>query len=65
MIPDFKKDINGLLPAIIQDVRTGKVLMLGYMNEESWAKTQETKKLLFTPEVKTEFGQKERRAGIF
>lgn len=47
MIPDFKKDINGLLPAIIQDVRTGKVLMLGYMNEESWAKTQETKKVTF------------------
>ena len=41
MTPDFSKDTNGLLPAIIQDFQTGKVLMLGYMNEESLAKTKE------------------------
>lgn len=38
---DFKKN-NGLIPAIIQDAKTNKVLMLGYMNEESLAKTEET-----------------------
>jgi phosphoribosyl-AMP cyclohydrolase len=32
---DFNK-IGGLIPAIIQDHRTGEVLMLGFMNEESW-----------------------------
>lgn len=32
---DFNK-IGGLVPAIIQDHRTGEVLMLGFMNEESW-----------------------------
>lgn len=32
---DFDK-IGGLVPAIIQDHRTGEVLMLGFMNEESW-----------------------------
>jgi phosphoribosyl-AMP cyclohydrolase len=32
---DFKK-IGGLVPAIIQDHLTGEVLMLGFMNEESW-----------------------------
>ena len=37
---DFKKQ-GGLIPAIIQDDKTSKVLMLGYMNEESLAKTNE------------------------
>ena len=41
---DFKleKCADGLLPAIIQDADTLKVLMLGYMNEESFNKTIET-----------------------
>jgi len=39
---DLRKTGDGLLPAIIQDDRTGKVLMLGYMNEESFDKTVET-----------------------
>ncbi len=38
---DFDKN-GGLVPAIIQDVRTKNVLMLGYMNEEALKKTQET-----------------------
>ena len=37
----FSKD-NGLLPAIVQDFKTGKVLMLAYINEASWRKTLET-----------------------
>ncbi|MBE6340179.1 MAG: bifunctional phosphoribosyl-AMP cyclohydrolase/phosphoribosyl-ATP diphosphatase HisIE [Bacteroidales bacterium] len=44
---DFKKSSDGLCPAIIQDSRTGKVLMLGYMNEESYKITQETGKVTF------------------
>ena len=36
---DFNK-LNGLLPAVIQDAQTQKVLMLGFMNEEAFAKTQ-------------------------
>lgn len=39
---DFKKG-NGLLPCIVQDVDTLEVLMLGYMNEESYRLTLETK----------------------
>lgn len=39
--PDFEKG-NGLVPAIVQDVHTGQVLMLAYMNEESFQKTLET-----------------------
>jgi phosphoribosyl-ATP pyrophosphohydrolase/phosphoribosyl-AMP cyclohydrolase len=45
--PDFSKGENGLLPAIIQDSVTGKVLMLGYMNEEALEKTQATRKVTF------------------
>ena len=35
---DFEKD-NGLVPAVIQDINTDKVLMLGYMNQEAYKKT--------------------------
>ncbi|RLB10891.1 MAG: phosphoribosyl-AMP cyclohydrolase, partial [Deltaproteobacteria bacterium] len=38
---DFSKG-NGLLPAIVQDHKTGKVLMLAYINDEAWKKTLET-----------------------
>lgn len=43
---DFEKS-GGLVPAIIQDAETAKVLMLGYMNAESFARTQETGKVCF------------------
>jgi len=45
--PDFSKGENGLLPAVIQDAVTGKVLMLGYMNEEAVEKTKSTGKVTF------------------
>jgi phosphoribosyl-AMP cyclohydrolase len=38
---DFKKG-KGLLPAVVQEFRTGKVLMLAYVNAASWEKTLET-----------------------
>jgi len=46
MIIDFEKT-NGLVPAIIQDDKTGVVLMLGYMNKEAYEQTSETKKVTF------------------
>jgi phosphoribosyl-AMP cyclohydrolase len=39
--PDFSKG-DGLLPAIAQDAETGEVLMLAYMNAESFARTRQT-----------------------
>ena len=36
---DFAK-MDGLAPGIVQDARTGQVLMLGFLNEESWRKTK-------------------------
>jgi len=42
--PDFS---NGLVPAVVQNAETGKVLMLAYMDEESWTKTRETGRAWF------------------
>src|SRR6266851_1898915 len=44
MKPDFSK---GLVPAVVQDADTGLVLMLAYMDEESWSKTRETGRAWF------------------
>ncbi|NOQ47473.1 MAG: phosphoribosyl-AMP cyclohydrolase [Desulfobulbaceae bacterium] len=44
---DFAKSVDGLLPAIVQDAETGDVLMLAYINKESWCKTLETGKTHF------------------
>jgi phosphoribosyl-AMP cyclohydrolase / phosphoribosyl-ATP pyrophosphohydrolase len=43
----FDKSPDGLIPAVIQDALTGKVLMLGYMNQEAYQKTQEEKIVTF------------------
>jgi len=41
---NFSKGEKGLLPAIVQDQQSGEVLMLAYINEESWRRTLETGK---------------------
>ena len=46
MTIDFEK-CGGLVPAIVQDAETKNVLMLGYMNEEAYQKTLDTKKVTF------------------
>jgi len=43
---DFKKN-NGLIPAVVQDYRTGDVLMLAYMNEEAFTETLKTGKATY------------------
>ncbi len=40
-MPNFEKG-GGLLPVIVQDIETGRVLMLAYMNKEAWEKTIQT-----------------------
>ena len=44
---DFEKSADGLVPAIVQDAQTNKILMLGYMNSEAFEKTDETRKVTF------------------
>jgi phosphoribosyl-ATP pyrophosphohydrolase/phosphoribosyl-AMP cyclohydrolase len=61
---DFQKT-GGLVPAIIQDEMTSKVLMLGYMNEESLAKTQETGKVTFFSRSKNRLWTKGEESGNF
>lgn len=39
---NFSKSADGLVPAIAQDWKTGEVLMMAYINEESWKRTLET-----------------------
>ncbi|MBN1106172.1 MAG: phosphoribosyl-AMP cyclohydrolase [Deltaproteobacteria bacterium] len=41
VLPDFDKG-NGLVPAVVQDFRSGKVLMLAYVNRAAWEKSLET-----------------------
>jgi phosphoribosyl-AMP cyclohydrolase len=43
---DFSK-LDGLLPAVVQDYRTGEVLMVAFMNAEAWQTTLETGKATF------------------
>lgn len=45
--PDFSKYTDGLVPTIIQDAVTNKVLMLGFMNEEAFDKTNADGKVTF------------------
>ena len=40
---DFKKYSDGLVPAVVQDYKTNKVLMLGFMNNEALQKTEQTR----------------------
>ncbi|KAI4447143.1 Histidine biosynthesis bifunctional protein HisIE [Eubacterium plexicaudatum ASF492] len=44
---DFKLNADGMIPVIAQDYRTGKVLMLAYMNEEAFNKTITTGKMTY------------------
>ena len=62
---DFNKNKDGLVPAIIQDANTKNVLMLGYMNEEAFLKTSETKKVTFFSRTKNRLWTKGEESGNF
>jgi phosphoribosyl-AMP cyclohydrolase / phosphoribosyl-ATP pyrophosphohydrolase len=62
---DFSKYSDGLVPAIVQDSRTAKVLMLGFMNEEAFNKTQELKKVTFFSRSKQRLWTKGEESGNF
>ena len=61
---DFNK-MNGLVPAIIQDNITRKVLMLGFMNKEAYEKTIETGKVTFFSRTKNRLWTKGEESGNF
>jgi phosphoribosyl-ATP pyrophosphohydrolase/phosphoribosyl-AMP cyclohydrolase len=62
---DFKKYSDGLVPAIIQDDKTDKVLMLGFMNEEALQKTKELGKVTFFSRSKNRLWTKGEESGNF
>lgn len=61
---DFEKT-GGLIPAIIQDNETNKVLMLGYMNQQALDKTHETGKVTFFSRTKQRLWTKGEESGNF
>jgi phosphoribosyl-ATP pyrophosphohydrolase/phosphoribosyl-AMP cyclohydrolase len=62
---NFKKYSDGLVPAIIQDYDTQKVLMLGFMNEEALQKTKATGKVTFYSRSKKRLWTKGEESGNF
>lgn len=62
---DFSKYADGLVPAIIQDADTGKVLMLGFMNEAALAKTAALQKVTFYSRSKNRLWTKGEESGNF
>jgi phosphoribosyl-ATP pyrophosphohydrolase/phosphoribosyl-AMP cyclohydrolase len=62
---DFKKYNDGLVPAIVQDYDTSKVLMLGFMNEEAFHKTESSGKVTFYSRSKSRIWTKGEESGNF
>ena len=61
---DFEK-MGGLVPAIIQDATTKNVLMLGFMNEEAYQKTLDTKHVTFWSRTRQTLWTKGETSGHF
>jgi phosphoribosyl-AMP cyclohydrolase / phosphoribosyl-ATP pyrophosphohydrolase len=62
---NYSKYSDGLVPAIVQDDQTGKVLMLGFMNEEALQKTRKEGKLTFFSRSKNRLWTKGEESGHF
>ena len=62
---DFKKYADGLAPAVIQDHKTQRVLMLGFMNEEAFQKTMREGKVTFYSRSKKRLWTKGEESGHF
>lgn len=62
---DFKKYPDQLVPAVVQDSLTSKVLMLGFMNEEALSKTLETGQVTFFSRSKSRLWTKGETSGNF
>ncbi len=61
---DFEK-LNGLVPAVVQDNQTQKVLMVGFMNSDAVNKTLETEKVTFFSRTKNRLWTKGEESGNF
>jgi phosphoribosyl-AMP cyclohydrolase len=61
---DFSK-LNGLITAVIQDHKTGRVLMVGFMNDEAFRKTVETRRVTFFSRSRNKLWLKGETSGHF
>ena len=59
---DFAK-MDGLVPGIVQDAKTGQMLMLGFLNETSYAKTLETGFVTFWSRTRSKLWMKGETSG--
>ena len=64
-VQELKFDANGLIPAVIQDAKTGAVLMLAYMNAASLKKTIKLKKTCFWSRSRKKYWVKGETSGHF
>ena len=62
-LPEIKFDVNGLVPAIVQDAETNEVLMLAYMNQESLRLTLESDETYFWSRSRGELWHKGATSG--
>ncbi|MFN8344964.1 MAG: bifunctional phosphoribosyl-AMP cyclohydrolase/phosphoribosyl-ATP diphosphatase HisIE [Spirosomataceae bacterium] len=62
---NFEKSPDGLIPAVVQDHETGKVLMVGYMNEAALTKTEAEKVVTFFSRSKQRLWTKGETSGHF
>ncbi len=62
---DFKLDENGLIPCIVQDYKTQEVLMMAYMNKESYYKTLETGRMTYYSRSRQKLWMKGEESGHF
>lgn len=62
---DLKTDANGLIPTVVQDYKTGNVLMVAYMNEESFGKTLETGRMTYYSRSRQELWEKGASSGHY
>lgn len=62
---EFKLSDNGLVPVVIQDYRTSEVLMMAYMNEESYNKTIETGRMTYFSRSRQELWIKGETSGHY
>ncbi|MDD5338228.1 MAG: phosphoribosyl-AMP cyclohydrolase [Dehalococcoidales bacterium] len=63
MIKNINFDEKGLIPAVVQDVNNGDVLMMGFMNEESLRRTMKSKEVWFYSRSRQELWHKGETSG--
>ena len=56
-------NLDGIIPAVVQDHETNEILMLGFINEESWQKTLETGKAWFYSRSRNKLWMKGENSG--